>query len=72
MVEQTNAREKLPDLQVAADNDDVATQAVEQLSLERRTPRPQSLALSIRQNSAMISFQNTVQSSLRLVDDPSE
>lgn len=72
MVEQTNAREKLSDLQLAADKDDVMTKDVEQLSLEKRTPRSQSLAVAIMQNSPMTSFQNTVQSSLRSVDNPSE
>ena len=72
MVEQTNARDKLPDLQEAADKDDVPIQGVDNLSLQRHVSRTQTLALALRQDTPVARFQNSVQASLRSVHDPSE
>ena len=72
MVEQTNAREKLPNLQAAAEKDEDSTHNIELLTLEKRNFRPQGLALMIRRDTPITRFQNSVQASLRAIDDPSE
>ena len=72
MVEQTNARDRLPDLQDAADEDEAPVQSVEKLSLARQSGSSQSLALSLREDNVIAEFQHSVQNSLRSIHEPSE